>query len=184
MRIVGGTFRGSHISAPKGTGTRPTSDRVRESLFNILAHSIDGFSLQGVRVLDLFAGTGALGLEALSRGADFVLFVDSDADARGAQRDNIDSLGLTGRTRLFRRDAVKLGKAGNMGKFGLVFLDPPYGKTLAQKALAGLRDGEWLEEGALCVIEEQSDAEFEVPAGYEKIDERCYGNTKLFFLRT
>jgi 16S rRNA (guanine966-N2)-methyltransferase len=183
MRIVGGTFKGAHINAPKGEGTRPTSDRVRESLFNILAHSFDGFSLDDVRVLDLFAGTGALGLEAVSRGAAFALFVDQDPDARGAQRDNIEALELTGRTRLFRRDATKLGKAGNMGKFGLVFLDPPYGKELAQKALAEVQRGEWLEEGAVCVIEESTTSEFEPPAGFELLDERRYGNTKLIFLR-
>ena len=183
MRIVGGRFKGANIVAPRGTGTRPTSDRVRESLFNILAHSFDGFSLDEVRVLDLFAGSGALGLEALSRGASFALLVDNDPDARGAQRENIEVLGLTGSTRLFRRDAIKFGKAGNMGKFGLVFLDPPYGKDLAQKALMEISRGEWLEEGALCVIEESSSADFKTPEGFESLDERQYGNTKLIFLR-
>lgn len=184
MRIVGGTYKGARIEAPKGKATRPTSDRVRESLFNILAHSFEGFSLDQVRVLDLFAGTGALGLEAMSRGASFALFVDNDADARGAQRENIEALGLTGKTRLFRRDAVKLGKAGNMGKFGLVFLDPPYGKALAEKALIEMQQGDWLEEGALCVIEEKTDSEFEHPSGFERLDERQYGGTKLIFLQS
>ncbi len=183
MRIVGGEFKGTRIEAPKGQGTRPTSDRVRESLFNILAHSFDGFSIEGARVLDLFAGTGALGLEAISRGAAFALFVDHDPDARGAQRDNVEALGLTGRTRLFRRDASKLGMAGNMGQFDLVFLDPPYGKGLAEKALIGAKDGGWLQERALIVIEEQTDAELVLPAGFEKLDERIYGSTKLVFLQ-
>ncbi len=183
MRIVGGEFKGTRIEAPKGKGTRPTSDRVRESLFNILAHSFAGFSIEGARVLDLFAGTGALGLEAISRGAAFALFVDNDPGARGAQRDNVEVLGLTGRTRLFRRDASKLGMAGNMGQFDLVFLDPPYGKGLAEKALIGAKDGSWLQEGALIVIEEQTDAELELPAGFEKLDERIYGSSKLVFLQ-
>ena len=183
MRIVGGEFKGSHLFAPKGTGTRPTSDRVRESLFNILSHSIDQFSIEGTRVLDLFAGTGALGLEAISRGAAFALFVDSDPDARGAQRDNIEALALTGRTRLFRRDALKLGKAGNMGAFGLVFLDPPYGKGLAEKALLRALQGGWLEPGAVIVIEESADSQFEFPQGFEQLDERTYGSTKIHILR-
>ena len=184
MRVVGGKYKGARIHAPKGDATRPTSDRVRESLFNILAHSFEGFSLADARVLDLFAGTGALGLEAMSRGAAFALFVDRDADARGSQRENIEALGLTGTTRLFRRDALKLGKAGNMGKFSLVFLDPPYGKNLAQQALMELQQGEWLEEGAICVIEDQADAVFDLPQGFELLDERRYGNARLIFLRT
>lgn len=183
MRIVGGEFRGAHLSAPAGQKTRPTSDRVRENLFNILAHSIDGFSFSDVRVLDLFAGTGALGLEALSRGAAFCLFVDNDAEARGAQRDNIDMLRVTGRARLFRRDALTLGPAGNMGQFGLLFLDPPYGKGLAEPALAGAAAGGWLMPGAICVIEEHADTVITPPSGFELIDQRRYGDTQLVILR-
>ncbi len=183
MRIVGGKFRGSAIRAPQGNDIRPTSDRVRESLFNILAHSVDGLSLQGIRVLDLFAGSGALGLEALSRGASFALFVDNDARARGAQRDNIETLGLEGCTRLFRRDALRLGKAGKMGVFPLVFLDPPYGRMLAQKALVGLQQGGWLEKSAICVVEETIEADFEPPEGFDHLEMRRYGGTKLIFLR-
>ncbi len=183
MRIVGGIHKGAPLAAPKGTDTRPTSDRVRESLFNILSHGIDRFSLDNIRVLDLFAGTGALGLEALSRGAGFALFVDEDPEARGAVRENIETLGLTGRTRLFRRDVLRLGKAGKMGTFGLVFLDPPYGRKLASKALAELRRGGWLEEGALCIVEESASCEAEPFPGFNLLDERRYGNTKLIFLR-
>ncbi|MCP4933318.1 MAG: 16S rRNA (guanine(966)-N(2))-methyltransferase RsmD [bacterium] len=183
MRIVGGEFKGTRLQAPKGKGTRPTSDRVRESLFNLLAHSFEGFSIEGARVLDLFAGTGALGLEAISRGAAMALFVENDPDARGAQRDNVDALGLIGRTRLFRRDAAKLGKAGNMGQFNLVFLDPPYGKGLAEKALIGAREGDWLQDGALIVIEEKTEAEIALPTGFVKLDERIYGSTRLVFLQ-
>jgi 16S rRNA (guanine966-N2)-methyltransferase len=148
-----------------------------------LSHAFEDFTLNDVRVLDLFAGTGALGLEALSRGAAFALFVDHEADARGAQRENIEALGVTGQARLFRRDALKIGKAGNMGKFGLVFLDPPYGKNLAERTLVEVKRGDWLEEGALCVIEEKSEAEFKTPEGFTNLDERRYGNTKLIFLR-
>jgi 16S rRNA (guanine966-N2)-methyltransferase len=183
MRIVGGELRGARLSAPEGMRTRPTSDRVRESLFNILVHSLPAFSIEGARVLDLFAGTGALGLEALSRGAEFCLFVDSDAEARGAQRDNIEALKLGGRTRLFRRDARKLGPAGNMGRFGLVFLDPPYGQGLAEPALQSAIDGGWLLPGAVCVVEEAADSAFEPPAGLSVLDRRRYGDTQIIILR-
>jgi len=183
MRIVGGEFRGARLAAPQGQRTRPTSDRVRESVFNILTHSLADFTLQGVRVIDLFAGTGALGLEALSRGAAYCLFVDSDAEARGAQRDNIEALGVEARSRLFRRDARKLGPAGNMGRFGLVFLDPPYGEGLAEAALAELLRGGWLEERAVCVVEERADVDFVPPAGVAAIDERRYGDTRIVILR-
>ncbi len=183
MRIVGGEFKGAQIITPKGQTTRPTSDRVRESLFNMLAHSFAGFELEGVRVLDLFAGSGALAFEALSRGAASALLVDHDAEARGAQRENIEALGLEGRARLFRRDATKLGPAKNLGTFGLLFLDPPYGKGLAEKALAGVLSGGWLHEQALCVIEEEAKAELVFPDALELLEERQYGGTKIIFLR-
>ncbi len=183
MRIVGGAFKGTHLVAPKGSTTRPTSDRVRESLFNMLAHSFEGFTLEEVRVLDLFAGSGALAFEALSRGAASALLVDNDAVARGAQRENIEALGLEGRARLFRRDATKLGPAKNMGPFGLLFLDPPYGKELAEKALSEVLAGGWLQQGAICVIEEEAKAELVLPEALAPLDERIYGGTKIIFLR-
>src|SRR5215813_3342294 len=132
MRIVGGTFKGRAIAAPEGRATRPTSDRARESIFNVLAHADWSPGVEGRRVLDLFAGSGALGFEALSRGAAFALFVDTDAAARGAIRENIETLGLFGETRIHRRDATDLGlkPAGVGAPFDLVFLDPPYGKGL------------------------------------------------------
>ena len=142
MRIVAGQFRGRPLAAPEGTHTRPTSDRVREAVFNILEHGSAGFSFAHVRVLDLFAGTGALGLEALSRGAAFCLFVEEDVAARGLIRRNIETLGVTGTTKVFRRDATNLGPAGNRsGGFGLAFLDPPYEQGLAQRALASAAPG-------------------------------------------
>jgi 16S rRNA (guanine966-N2)-methyltransferase len=180
MRIVGGQFRGKQLASPRSDAIRPSSDRLRETLFNILAHAY-GDPVRDARVADLFAGTGALGLEALSRGARFVLFVDEGAEARGLIRSNIDGMGLGGRTRLFRRDATKLGAIGPTEPFSLVFLDPPYRKSLAEGALVSLRDGGWLAPGALLVVEEASPVE--VPAGFESLEIREYGETSLTFLR-
>ena len=140
MRIVGGRLRGRTLAAPKSAGIRPTADRLRESLFNILMHAY-GDPITGARVLDLFAGTGALGLEAVSRGAAFALFVDDGAEARALLRQNVEALSLPAVTRIFRRDATKLGPAHPVEPFSLAFLDPPYGKGLAEKALVSARDG-------------------------------------------
>ncbi len=183
MRIVGGRFRGRPIAAPAGLNTRPTSDRARESLFNILAHGIDAFEIEGARVLDLFAGTGALGLEALSRGAAYCLFVEDDAEARGAIRENIEELGLTGASKLWRRDATKLGPAAPMQPFQLLFADPPYGKGLGERALAAAAGGGWLADGAVCVLEERADSEPAIPDAFTPMDRRAYGDTVLHFLR-
>lgn len=183
MRIVAGKFRGRAIAAPSHEGLRPTSDRVRESVFNILAHGIPGFELTGSRVIDLFAGTGALGLEALSRGAAYCLFVEDDADARALIRTNIESFGLTGETRIFRRDATDLGRAGNMESYAIAFLDPPYGKGLAEKALAILGDGKWLQPGAIVVLEERAGVAIDFSPRYSVIDARDYGDTAITFLR-
>lgn len=182
MRIVGGALRGRKLLAPEGSAIRPTSDRVREAVFNILLHGIEDFEIEGARVIDLFAGTGALGLEALSRGASFCLFVDDGVEARGLIRDNADALGLTGQTRLFRRDAAKLG-VSSAGRFALAFLDPPYGKGLAELALAELRDGGWLEPKAIVVVEESAGLFGEAPAGFTELDRRSYGDTDVTFLR-
>lgn len=192
MRIVGGTLRGRTIAGPdhadRGPGgekalVRPTSDRVRESVFNILAHGIDGFDLRGIRVIDLFAGTGALGLEALSRGAIYGLFVEDSADSRALVRRNIEAFGLTGVTRIFRRDATDLGPAGNMGQFSLAFLDPPYGMGLTDKALASLVIGHWLTPGAVVVAEERAGTRVTLPPGLTLIDTRCYGDTAITIAR-
>jgi 16S rRNA (guanine966-N2)-methyltransferase len=185
MRIVGGTHRGRTIAAPPGDHVRPTGDRIREALFNILAHHDFGaFDLVGARVLDLFAGTGALGLEALSRGASFALFVDDQADARAAIRENMETLSLTGNAKLYKRDATKLGpRPGSVGPlFSLLFADPPYGRGLAELALVSARDGGWLEPHALCVVEEKAEVKFVAPPGFEQIDRRRYGITDLIFL--
>ena len=164
MRIVGGRLRGRALAAPKSQAIRPTADRLREALFNILMHAY-GDPVAGARVLDLFAGTGALGLEALSRGAAFALFVDDGAEARALLRENVEALGLGGVTSIFRRDATKLGPAHPIEPFSLVFLDPPYGKGLAEQALASARDGGWLTPDALIVVEEAAEAAFEAPEG-------------------
>jgi 16S rRNA (guanine966-N2)-methyltransferase len=183
MRIVGGKFRGRTLAAPSHEGTRPTSDRVREAVFNILAHGIDSFSFDGLKVLDLFAGTGALGLEALSRGAAFCLFVEEDAEARGLIRRNVEAFGLTGVTKIFRRDATDLGDAGNRGDAGLVFLDPPYAQGLAERALASASAGGWLAPAAVAVIEERKGASVTLPATFALLDRRTWGDTEVTFAR-
>ena len=182
MRIVAGAFRGRRISGPSGEGLRPTSDRLREAIFNVLAHSY-GDPVAGARVIDLFAGTGALGLEALSRGAAFALFVDDGAEARALIRENIAALGLGGVTRIYRRDATRLGPAHPLAPFSLAFLDPPYGKGLAEQALASARDGGWLSPEALVVVEEAAQAGFKPPEGFQELERRGYDDTELVFLR-
>lgn len=184
MRIVSGNFKGRAITAPKGRGTRPTADRTRESVFNILAHADWAPAIDGARIIDLFAGSGALGLEAMSRGAEFCLFVETDAGARGAIRQNIETLQLTGTTRLHRRSATALGDMpGNLGApFDLAFIDPPYHKDLAPPCLAALKTGNWLSETAIAVVETGADEtpDFSV---WSVIEERTYGAAKIWFLR-
>lgn len=203
MRITGGTLRGRNLAAPQDMRVRPTSDRVREAVFNMLAHKDFGmgFTLDAIAVADLFAGTGALGIEALSRGARFCLLVDDDADSRALQRENVEALGLTGVTKIWRRDATDLGPCGGGGlprevgtgsrqasrpdkaggPFDLVFLDPPYRKGLVAKALASLHAGNWLAPNALIVAETATDEELETP-GFTTIDQRDYGETRIRFL--
>ena len=183
MRIVAGRFRGRALATPEGDELRPTSDRVRESVFNILGHGIADFELQGARAIDLFAGTGALGLEAISRGASYCLFVDDAVEARALIRRNVEAYGLTGETRIFRRDATDLGPAGNMGQYGIAFLDPPYGKGLGEKALAILASGNWLNAGAIAVFEDRAGAIIALPDGFSEIDKRTWGDTEVRFLR-
>ena len=182
MRVVGGKLRSRPIAGPKSDSVRPTSDRLREALFNILTHSY-GDPVTGARVLDLFAGTGALGIEAISRGADYALFVDEGVEARALLRDNVESLGLGGVTRIFRRDASKLGPAHPLDPFSLVFLDPPYGKGLAEKSLISARDGGWLMPEALLVVEEAANAGFKAPDGLVELERRRYDDTEFIFIR-
>jgi len=182
MRVVGGRLRGRALAAPNSQAIRPTADRLRETLFNILTHAY-GDPVTGARVLDLFAGTGALGIEAASRGAEFVLFIDEAAEARALIRENVATLGLGGTSRLFRRDAAKLGPVYPLEPFTLAFLDPPYAQGLAEQALTSARDGGWLVPDALVVIEEATKAAFAVPAGFTELERRRYDETELIFLR-
>jgi 16S rRNA (guanine966-N2)-methyltransferase len=184
MRIVGGAFKGRVLAAPAGRGTRPTSERAREAIFNILAHADWSPGIEGRRVLDLFAGAGAMGLEALSRGAAFALFVETDEAARGAIRRNIETLSVFGRTRVHRRDATDLGRrpAGLGAPFDLVFLDPPYGRGLGEPALARLGPGGWITRDALVVFECGADETPDVGA-FATLDVRTYGAAKAVFLR-
>jgi 16S rRNA (guanine966-N2)-methyltransferase len=182
VRVVGGKLRSRPIAGPKSDSVRPTSDRLREALFNILTHSY-GDPVTGARVLDLFAGTGALGIEAISRGADYALFVDEGVEARALLRDNVESLGLGGVTRIFRRDASRLGPAHPLDPFSLVFLDPPYGKGLAEKSLISARDGGWLMPNALLVVEEAANAGFKAPDGFVELERRRYDDTEFILIR-
>ena len=181
MRIVGGEFRGRPLATPRDQSIRPTTDRTREAVFNVLAHRFAD-RLEGARVLDLFAGTGALGLEALSRGASHAVFIEETAEGRGLIRTNVEALGLTGRTKIFRRDATALGEAGAMGPFRLVFADPPYGRGLGEHALASALAGGWLAPDALCVVEEKASAPFEPGPDFATVDERGYGETVIRFI--
>jgi 16S rRNA (guanine966-N2)-methyltransferase len=182
MRVVGGALRGRALTGPKSQAIRPTADRLREALFNILVHAYDD-PISGERVLDLFAGTGALGIEAISRGAAFALFVDEGAEARALLRENVATLGLGGMTRIFRRDATKLGPAHPLEPFTLAFLDPPYGADLATKALESARAGGWLAPNALVVVEEATKAAFAAPEGFSTLERRGYDDTEFVFLR-
>jgi 16S rRNA (guanine966-N2)-methyltransferase len=180
VRIVGGAFRGRALAAPRGAAIRPTRARAREAVFNILEHRFGG-RVDGARVLDLFAGTGALGLEALSRGASQCTFIEEAAEGRGLIRENVETFGLQGRTKIFRRDATGLGAVGTIAPFDLVFADPPYGKGLGERALRSARDGGWLKPDALMVLEEAADANLDL-GGFEVMDERHYGDTIVRFI--
>lgn len=183
MRIVGGQFRGRALKSPSSQAIRPTSDKLRESIFNILMHAY-GDPVSDARVLDLFAGTGALGCEAMSRGAKFALFVDEGAEARGLIRENVEKFSLTGTTKIFRRDASKLGDIGAMDAFDLVFCDPPYGKGFAETSLASARAGKWLSNSALIIVEEAVKSVFTTPDGFEELERREYGDSEIIFLRS
>jgi 16S rRNA (guanine966-N2)-methyltransferase len=173
------------LAAPRDASVRPTSDRTRQAIFNMLQHKDFGigFTLDGAAVADLFAGTGALGIEALSHGARWCLLVDDSADSRALQRENVEALGLTGATRIWRRDATDLGPIGPAagGPFNLVFLDPPYRKGLIPRALASLAAGAWLAPNALIVAETDAAEPLDAP-GFKLLDERDYGETRVRFL--
>lgn len=180
MRIVGGDFKGRRLATPSTQKIRPTTDRTRESLFNILSNKFD---FEGARIIDLFAGTGALGLEAMSRGASFALFVEESVEGRGLLRTNITALGLQGKTKISRRDATKLGKLEGSLPFDLAFLDPPYSKGLGERAIKELIDGEWLKQNALIVLEEAKKDLPDFVQGLTQIDSRKFGETAIGFFQ-
>jgi 16S rRNA (guanine966-N2)-methyltransferase len=184
MRIVAGAQRGRSLVAPKGHSTRPTADRTRQALFNVLEHAAWTPGVEDARVVDLFAGSGALGLESVSRGAAFCLFVDSDPAALAAVTDNIDSLRLEARCATWRLDASRLpALAGDTRPFDLAFLDPPYARGLTEPALASLAARGWLRPNALAVVERGvGEGEF-APSGFEVIDSRAWGAARVWFLR-
>ena len=190
MRIVGGRHRGRRLEAPGGMALRPTADRTREALFNILCqgkldwrpNKQDGDNpLTGARALDAFAGTGALGLEALSRGAGFVTFMENQAAALNACQTNIEALGEAAQAELLRGDVLRPPKA--MAPCELVLMDPPYNQDLAPPALAALQGAGWLAPGALATIELMAKEPLTPPEGFEILDERKYGKARLVFLR-
>ena len=185
MRITAGKFKGRALTAPKDMSIRPTSDKARQAVFNILEHRDFGFAfdLEGLRVVDLFAGTGALGIEAVSRGARYCLFIDDAARSRALIRENVEALGLTGATKIWRRDAASLGPRDTLTPFDLAFLDPPYRKNLIAPALAGLRDGKWLNAPALLVAEMAEDEILPSLDGYQILNDRVYGDTRVAILR-
>jgi 16S rRNA (guanine966-N2)-methyltransferase len=185
MRITAGRLKGRPLAAPSDLAVRPTSDKVRQAVFNILEHGdLAPFALQGARVIDLFAGTGALGLEALSRGARYALFIDDAAGARAILWRNVEALGLTGAAKIWRRDATHLGPCSGE-PYDLAFLDPPYRRNLVGPALAALAQGGWLRPGAVAVAELARGDDIPSPDEFALRDERLYGDTRVvFFQRT
>lgn len=185
MRVTAGRLGGRPLVAPKDSRVRPTADKVRQAVFNILAHNDfgTGFRLEGARVLDLFAGTGAMGIEALSRAASYCLFIDDHAESRALIRENVEALGLTGVTKIWRRDATDLGKLGTDKPFDIAFLDPPYRNNLVARALASLRAGGWLAPHAVIVAETAEDESVPPTDGFAALDDRLYGDTRVTILR-
>ncbi len=181
MRIIAGKFRSKLLASPKTSDIRPTSDRVRQAIFNILSSRL-GNDFSGINVLDLFAGTGAFGIEAISRGADEVVFVDNGIEARGILRKNIEDFGIAGQVKLLKCDATSLMKIEKFNPFNLVFIDPPYGKEMGEKALKSALDNGWIAIGAIIVLEENARADIKIPQGLELLDKRKYGSTQVLFL--
>ena len=183
MRIISGKLRGRNIAAPKGDNTRPTADRTRESIFNTLINAPWSPDLEGGIVADIFAGSGGLGLEAISRGAEFCLFVETHPDARAAIRQNIEKMGLFGCTRIHRHDATKLRIApGNLrGPFTHIFMDPPYFKDLWRPVLRRLAQYDLIAEGGVVILEVGRDEEIDT-AGYAVHADKTWGAARVLFL--
>ncbi|MBL6946121.1 MAG: 16S rRNA (guanine(966)-N(2))-methyltransferase RsmD [Rhodospirillales bacterium] len=184
MRIVGGAFRGRRLQAPDGLQLRPTADRTREAIFNILGHGL-GVELEDIEVVDFFAGTGAMGLEALSRGAAHATFVDQNPEAIRFVRKNSGALGAAKNSTVLRLDAENLPPPPLVANApcALAFFDPPYQSGLAAPALLSAARKGWVETGAICTVELAAKEDFDVPAGFEVLDERKYGAARVFFLK-
>jgi 16S rRNA (guanine966-N2)-methyltransferase len=184
MRIVAGTFRARQLVAPKGQSTRPTADRTRQALYNVLEHAPWTIGLRGRRAIDLFAGSGALGLEAISRGAEYCLFLERDQGARAAIAANVGVLNVGERTRIDRRDATTLSgrTTADGAAFDLAFLDPPYGQGLGEAALARLVAGGWLAPDAVAILERGLADPAPTPPGFQLLDERTWGAARVSFL--
>jgi len=181
MRIVAGKHRGRRLVAPEGLAVRPTADRTREALFNILGQARGGPApLEGARVLDAFAGTGALGLEALSRGAGSVAFMESQPSALAALERNIESLGEGAHAKALRADVLRPPKAEPPAD--IVLMDPPYNQGLAEPALAALAEAGWIAADTIVVVELMAKEPFEAPPGFTVTDERKYGKARLVFV--
>ena len=181
MRIISGKFKGTQLKPPQNNLIRPTTDRVRETIFNVLIHQAN-FTIENARVLDLFAGSGANGLEAISRGAKYCLFIDSSASSRALIRTNIEKLNLEGLTKIYRRDSTRLGIIGNLKPFDLIFLDPPYRKGLGELALISAYNGNWLAPKSFCVLEEDSKSNIDIPNGFKIAKSKICGDSQLLFL--
>jgi 16S rRNA (guanine966-N2)-methyltransferase len=183
MRVIAGKHRGRKLAAPEGDEVRPTAARAREALFDILMHGrlSDGPAYEDAIVLDAFAGTGAFGLEALSRGARFVTFLENDREARAVLKENIAALGETQHAAILSGDATRPPRA--TGPCALAFLDPPYREDLAAPALVALGKGGWLADNALVIVELAAREDFELPNGFTLLDERRYGAARFVFLR-
>ncbi len=182
MRIVGGEFRGRKLLSPNSQNIRPTTDRIKESLFNVLVHNYPEY-LKQTRVLDLFAGTGALGIEALSRGAGFCQFVENSAEGVGILRKNLNKIGLNERTSIVKSDATHLATIGSQTPFNLVFADPPYSKGFGEKAAACLISGQWLTAQAILVLEENpKNAPDQLP-GFERLYQKTCAGTAIGIFR-
>jgi len=182
MRIIAGRHRGKRLEAPKGDAVRPTSERAREAVFDILAHGrfADGPAYEDVRIVDAFAGTGAMGLEAISRGARFATFIERDGFARRVLQRNIATMGESAKCAVLVADAVKPPRGSPCE---LAFVDPPYGEAMGEAALMGLAAAGWLGAGALVVLERGARETFAAPAGFVLLDERRYGAARILFLR-
>jgi 16S rRNA (guanine966-N2)-methyltransferase len=185
MRVIGGAQRGRRLFAPKGSVTRPTADRVRESVFNVLDHGAPQVDFAGTAVLDVFAGAGALGIEALSRGARRATFIERDREAILCIRRNLGALGRTDDAFVLQLDAAKIAHPPGQAAapFALAFLDPPYGQNLAGPALARLNTHGWFAPGAIAVVEVGADEVLTTPAGFDLVDERRYGVQRVLFFR-